>query len=700
MSNQASTEHIEAPRVSFDEFLPTSYDTWKEAAIAALKGGSFEKKLFTKTYEGITLEPLYTAVHTENSARKNEYPGCQDYLRGTKASGYIGKPWNIAQLVDDILPEDANKTLLYELEKGNDVVHLSCKTYMTTLKDVEDALKGINLATTPIHMFAGTGSAKLLGLIAARAKAMGAADDLKNYSGCIGADPIADIVSRGEGALESAIDEMALVMNWTKNNMPKMKSILIQGNNVYHNAGASAVQETAFCLCEAIYYIDALLERGLDIDTIAGQIRICVSLGANFFMEIAKLRAIRALWAQIIEAYGGSAESQKLDLFARTSYFTETTYDPYVNVLRNTSQTFSGVVGGVNTMQVAPFDEAIRQSDEQSRRIARNLQLMFQCEFDMLLPIDPAGGSWYIETLTEQLIGKTWEKLQAICKNGGIVNELKSGSIQAEINEVLKSRQANLELRTDAAVGTNMYANMLEKPLDKKPCDCAEIEKARAAAVSEYLSKADAAQVKACLESLKANKGGNADAFMNAVIDAFMNKISKEQICEALSAGSSDLKLNPLEAHRWTEKFEELRLKTDAYTQKTGQSIKVFLANMGPIPQHKGRADFITGFMEVAQFEVLKNDGFETVEAAAKAAKESGADAIVICSTDQTYPELVPPLAKLIKAQQPDVALFLAGAPAAEYKDAYIGAGIDNFISVRSNCYEILSGIQERKGMA
>jgi len=694
MSNQANTEISENPIVTFDEFETTDYETWKEAAVAMLKGASFEKKLFTKTYEGITLEPIYTSEHTKDNTRQEEFPGLQDYVRGTKVSGYIKRPWEVAQIADAALPQDANKIIINELQKGSTAVHLSGDMYITNLKDIQNALNDVELKWAPIHMFTGESSVSALGLIAARAKANGAEDDIKEYSGCVGADPIAIMASKGRVDINKSLDEMALVMKWAKDNMPNMRTVLIQGNSVYHNGGANAIQEVAYSLAEAVYYIDAMQERGLTIDEIAPQIRFCFSIGANYFMEIAKLRAVRALWAQIIEAYGGSAESQKIDVFARTSYFTETTFDPYVNVLRATTQTFSGVVGGVNTLQVAPFDEAIRPSDEQSRRIARNIQLMFQNEFDMIQPVDPAGGSWYIENLTEQLMEKTWEKFQSVCANGGIINELRSGDAQKDIGTVLQSRLNNLDVRKDSAVGTNMYANMLETPLESAAKSAEEIENAWEASQKDYKSSIDQVKLQTSLDAV------SAEALMPSVIEAFANGATTEQIRQKLVVSSQlDLCADPIEVHRWTEKFETLRNRTKEYKVKTGNNVKIFLATMGSVAQYKARADFSTGFVQIAEFEVIKGDGFETVEDAAKAAKQSGADAVVICSTDKTYPEIVPPLAKLIKTQIPDTLLYLAGAPAAEMVDEYVSSGVDDFIHVRANCYEILSGIQEKKGI-
>lgn len=711
----------EFPSVSFEEFPVTEYEEWKQEAINALKGGSFEKALFTKTYEGITLEPIYTSGHPEHEADEPEYPGRIDYKRGIKASGYINRPWTVAQASEGSSPEQVNEILKRELQKGSQAVNISLseetlhgekpfsdenecyspkRLALSTLQDMCAVLKDIPADENEIHVYAGSSASPVLALFAAEAEANGRKDKLKSYRGCIGADPIGLLAEEGKLPcfMDELYDEMALAIYWCRKNMPDMKTIMVRGDS-YHNGGANAVQEVAYCVASAIAYIDAMQIRGLDIDTICRNIRFSFSLGGNFFMEISKLRAARRIWSQVTAAYGAGEEAQKMDIFARTSYFTETVYDPAVNILRTTSQAFSGVVGGVSSLQVAPYDDAAGISDEQSRRIARNIQLMFQNEFDMLRPVDPAGGSWYIESLTKQLTDEIWKTISKISAEGGILKLLKNGDVQREINSVLNERQKNLAMRKDRVVGTNMYSNMSES--SSKACaSLNEIKSERTKNFEDYLRDIDDIHCDKLLSELPGYISGEPENFVDALIRAFMAGAALNQVRTALNDGfEGDMEIEPIVSHRWTEQYEQLRKRSEDYEKKTGQSVRIFLANMGPIPQHKARADFTTGFMEVAHFEVMKNNGFATIEEAVQAAVESKADVTVICSTDDTYPELVPPLAGLLKAKCPDMLLLLAGMPAAEHKDAYVEAGVDDFIHVRSNCYEMLCNIQKKKGV-
>ena len=413
------------------------------------------------------------------------------------------------------------------------------------------------------------------------------------------------------------------------------------------------------------------------------------SLGANFFMQIAKLRAVRPIWAQIVKAFGGSEDAQKMHIHGRPAKFFKTVYDVYVNMLRDTTELFSGVVGGVDSFENSTFDEPVRKGDEFSRRIARNMQIILQEEFGLLQPIDPAGGSWAVETLTKQIREKIWAEFQAVESKGGIVAALKEGYPQEQIAAVLAARFKAAETRKDRIVGNNMYPNMTEERIDARPESQAENMKARKSAIEAYLANVDA---KDALAAVKV-------ADVDSVIAAAQSGATIAELRKALGTAEVD-EIKSIAAHRWSERFEALREKTENFKASTGDNVKIFLANMGPIPQHKARADFTTGFLQVGAFQVLGNNGFPTVDEAAQAAKDSGADAVVICSTDATYPEIVPALAPKLHEALPNATVYLAGTAPAELVETYKQAGIDDYINVRANCYKVIQALQQKKGMA
>ena len=699
------------PDVPLDEFTPPTDEEWKAACEALLKGAPFEKKMFTKTYEGITFDPMYTRKHTEDILPKGVMPGMGDYLRGVDAAGYIGKPWGIAQACDETLPAENNELLRHEHDKGATIYHIvldtasrtgvdarqaeavgDTGTSVTTVEDMHVLLTGLDLAKFPLYVYAGANAVPLLALVAAARRASG--EDMAEVRGIVGADPIGALVADGKlpASLDAHYDSLAAAARWATVNAPHLRTVFVR-SDVYSNGGANDVQEVASVLATATAYLRALCERGLTIDEAASQIAFAFSMGANFFLQIAKLRAVRPLWAQIVGAFGGSAEAQKMRIHARPALFFKTIYDPYVNMLRNTTEIFSGVVGGIDSFESAPFDEPIRKGDEFSRRIARNVQIMLQEEFGLLQPIDPAGGSWAVETLTRQMKEKIWAEFQRIEKEGGIIAALRAGSLQESVAAVLAARFKNADLRRDRIVGNNMYPNMTETLLETRAEDTAALKAQRTADIDAYLSDIDVKHRDEALASLR-----QAHSVDNAV-EAALAGATIAELMTAVTEGNGAETVTAIAPHRWSERFEALRQRTEEYKAEKNDNVKIFLANMGPIPQHKARADFTTGFLQVGAFEVLGNDGFKTVEEAADAARASGADAVVICSTDATYPEIVPALAPKLHEVLPKARVFLAGAAPKDLLETYKEAGIDEYISVRANCYEILESLQKQKGM-
>lgn len=699
------------PDVPLDEFTPPTDEEWKAACEALLKGAPFEKKMFTRTYEGITFDPMYTRKHTEDILPKGVMPGMGDYLRGVDAAGYIGKPWGIAQACDETLPAENNELLRHEHDKGATIYHIvldtasrtgvdarqaetvgDTGTSVTTVEDMHVLLTGLDLAKFPLYVYAGANAVPLLALVAAARRASG--EDMAEVRGIVGADPIGALAADGKlpASLDAHYDSLAAAARWATVNAPHLRTVFVR-SDVYSNGGANDVQEVASVLATATAYLRALCERGLTIDEAASQIAFAFSMGANFFLQIAKLRAVRPLWAQIVGAFGGSAEAQKMRIHARPALFFKTIYDPYVNMLRNTTEIFSGVVGGIDSFESAPFDEPIRKGDEFSRRIARNVQIMLQEEFGLLQPIDPAGGSWAVETLTRQMKEKIWAEFQRIEKEGGIIAALRAGSLQESVAAVLAARFKNADLRRDRIVGNNMYPNMTETLLETRAEDTAALKAQRTADIDAYLSDIDVKHRDEALASLRQAHS------VDHAVEAALAGATIAELMTAVTEGDGAETVTAIAPHRWSERFEQLRRRTEDYKAEKNDNVKIFLANMGPIPQHKARADFTTGFLQVGAFEVLGNDGFKTVEEAADAARASGADAVVICSTDATYPEIVPALAPKLHEVLPNARVFLAGAAPKDLLETYKEAGIDEYISVRANCYEILESLQKQKGM-
>ena len=686
--------------LSFDEFPEPSYDEWQQAAVDSLKGRPFDK-LITPTWEGIPLQPLYGREDTAGIATTGTIPGAPPYLRGNDAAGHLARPWAIAQELAYPTPAAFNRALRFDLEHGQTAANLLLDgptragkdpdaaqpgevgrggVSLASVDDVAAALNGVDLATVPITIRAGTAALPLLALLVAYARRAGRpASDLH---GCLEDDPLGVLAHEGTIPLSlgRAYDEMAQVTLWAERHAPRLQTVAVH-TYPYHNAGANAVEELAFALATGVAYLRAMQRRGVDVDVAARHIRFDFAVGGNFFMEIAKLRAARLLWSQAVAAFGGDDEAQKMVIHARTARRNKTITDPYVNMLRVTTEALAAAVGGVESLHVAPYDEPARPPDEFSRRIARNAQVILQEEAHLTAVIDPAGGSYAVEVLTDRLARDAWVLFQEIEGVGGMAEALKDGFAQTRVAAVADRRATHLATRRDVLVGANQFANPKEPAPLADEADYAAIHRERAAQIAQYRTQDDdpAAHV-AALERLAEMVAAPPETMVESAIAAAAVGATLGELTRTLrlNDGARPI-ITPVSLSRAAQPFEALRIQALDYAKKHGRPPRVFLANLGPPRRHKARADFAQGFFEVGGFEIITNNGFPDAETAAAAALASGTQAVVICSTDETYPELVPPLVKAIRKKARDVVVILAGRPA-EQLDALKQAGVDEFI--------------------
>ncbi|MCQ6275373.1 acyl-CoA mutase large subunit family protein [Bacillus sp. V3B] len=700
----------------FSEFPHPSYKEWREVAEKSLKDASFEEKLISKTYEGIFLQPLYRKEDIEGLSHLSSLPGAAPYVRGTRALGYQDKTWEVCQELVYPTPLEFNEAAKNDLQCGQTMLNLVLDqasslgqdpdqvspekvgkggVSISSYQDLGNALKGIDLEQTPLLIQAGCAGLPIYCMVVAHAKAAGM--EISKLRGSVGMDPLGTLVKEGTipFSLKKSYDLLAHQTSWAKKETPELKTILVQGDP-YHNAGGNAVQELAFTLATGVEYIREMQERGLSIEEMAPRMLFSFSIGSNFFMEISKLRAVRLLWSKIIAAFGGNEEAQKMTIHARTSYWTKTVYDPYVNILRGTSEAFAAVIGGVDSLHISPFDEAIRPPDEFSRRIARNTQIILEKEAHLSKVADIAGGSWYVESLTDSLAKEAWKQFQQIEKNGGMFKTLDSSYVQEQIKEIADKRLNNIGRRKDKFVGTNMYPNLIEQKLSVPKADKDSVYQTRCEEVGNYRKANDGSKKNSLLNELGVSKEGN----VHLSLEAIQAGITLSEWVKAIrQMDKASPTIQALNIHRGAERFEGLRKKAEMYKETNGSYPKVFLANMGPISQHKPRADFSREFFGVGGFEVISNNGFSTIDEAVHAALTSGTSIVVICSNDATYPEIVPQLAQKLKQENPDSILFVAGLPNSEQAERFKQAGVDDFVHMQSNCYNVLFDLQQRKGI-
>ncbi|MET3293051.1 UNVERIFIED_CONTAM: methylmalonyl-CoA mutase [Brevibacillus sp. OAP136] len=708
----------------FRDFSKPTYEEWKARAEKLLNGASFEQKLVTQTYEGIALQPLYRGEDTQSLPHMESVPGAAPYVRGTEELGYVSKPWAIAQEVSAASPEAFNQAARHDLGRGQTMLNVPLDrassagvdadlaegdqlgqggVSLSTLADVEQLLAGIDLGQTPIMVEAGNAGVAVLAMVAAYLQKSG--QSTAKLRGLVGTDPLGELAREGvlSGTLAEAYDAMADATRWAIAHAPALQTVLVQANP-YHDGGASAVEELAFALATGVAYLRELDARGIEIDDAAPRMCFSFSLGSQFFTEIAKLRAARMLWAKIVEAFGGNEQAQKLLIHARTSARTKTVHDPYVNMLRGTTEAFAGVVGGADSLHVSPFDEAIRPADEFSRRIARNTQLILQNEAHLTKVADPAGGSWYIEALTDELAQKAWALFQEVEAAGGMALSLQAGLPQEKVAAIAAKREANMSKRKDKMVGTNVYPNLQETAVPALTDEeLAAIREERRTSVQKQRAAADREALTAKLASYRsavASRNADQANVMETAIDAVLHGATLGEIVRGEATPShAGTTVQPIPQRRDAAAFEALRASAERYKQMHGRYPQAYIAKLGTVSQYKARADFSTGFVEAGGFQGIQGQGFTEVEAAAEAALASDASLVVICSHDELYPEMAPAFASLIKAKNPQLTVWLAGRPAPEQAATYKAAGVDDFIYMGADCTGLLARLSQQKGI-
>ncbi len=692
-----------------DEFAPPMKEAWREAAEELLKGAPFDKIMKRMTPEGIELEPIFWRDVLDTIPAVETIPGFDQYLRGTKASGYTAAPWDIAQELPYGTPMEFNQAALADLMRGQNSLNVildiatlkgldpdaakvgevaACGLSLASLQDMKTAFKDILPDAVSFHLRSGCAGLTVGGLFFAWLETSGA--DTGKVKGSLGMDPIAVQAAAGQLPTElgELFEEQAVLAKHCALHAPGIRAVGIS-TLPYHQAGASSVQELGIALATGAAYLTELTNRGLSIDEAAAQIRFSFAIGGNFFMEIAKLRAARVLWAQVVDAFGGSAEAQKIQMHARTGLYNKTQKDPYVNMLRTTTEALSGVIGGADSLCVGNFDETTRVPDTFSRRISRNTQIILQEECELTSVVDPAGGSWAIEWLTNQVSEQSWTFFQAIEAKGGIVDALASGFVQEAISETDRSNRDALNQRRVSLIGTNVYPNLEEAPLEAQLPNYAELRDLRAKEIEETRTATNEetdTRVMAALETILGSSRENAVA---SVVRAFLDGATISEITRTIRANALPAAtIAPLPSRRLAEGYENLRNASAAFAASSGAAPKIFLTNLGPLRRHKLRADFTKGFFSAGGFEIIASPGFDSPEEAVAALIASGAGITVVCGTDDDYLEKFPDFAKAIKAALPDVQVVLAGYPG-EQEAAYRTAGMDDYIFVKSNNYEV-----------
>jgi len=694
------------------EFPRIDFETWRAAVEKEVKA-PFEKRMLSQTYEGFALQPLYTEETVPTGGDPSGLPGFPPYVRGSSALGATVAGWDIRQEHAEPDPAALNAHILDDLTNGVTSVVIQFDAAVAAGRDADDpravlagnggalihttadmrrALDGVMLDVAGAWLDAGSASLPAAALYVAAAKQAGVGPD--RLLGSFESDPLGTLIHEGTlpVPLDVALRQTADLAAWTAANAPRMTSVLVSTKS-YHDAGATSAQDLAFLLATGVEYLRALTASGLDVDTAARQISFSIELGCRFYQATAKIRAARLLWDQVIAASGGGEAARKARVHTTTGRRVITTRNPMLTILRNTATAYAGAIGGADAITTVPVDAPDVLSADQSRRNARNTQLILAEECHLNHVVDPAGGSWYIEWYTTHLAEQAWALFQEIEAEGGMIAAVTSDWVAHKIEAVEAKRERDIATRKLAITGISEHANVAEGHVHHAPAAApATLRAAAGERLAAWRAKHAPQDALARLAAAASGPGAAALAIAAAEAGATIGEIS----AALAPPGSQPAHVTPLAVHPFDEAYEHLRDAADDFEEKSGHRPRVFLTGFGSIAQQIGRKTFANSFFQAGGFEVQAHEGNFTVDQAAAEFAASGARIAVICSTDKLYATGVAELAPKLKAAGAR-SIVLAGHPGAEEAN-YRAAGVDTFIFLRSNVLETLTTLLRQEG--
>lgn len=610
----------------FDQFPPVSTAEWKAKVEADLKGAPFDKKLVWRTNEGFNVQPMYRLEDIKDLPTTNSLPGEFPYLRGTRTDN----DWLVRQEIVAETPADANRVALDVLTKG--VNSLGFHVEDPSAETLETLLAGIDLNKVEVNFTCCV--KKALPLALALVEYLTKAGALETFKGSIDFNPFRKPLRKGVAFEKDNLVAMACALLDAVAPVKGLR-VLSVDSDMLSNAGAYIYQELGYALAWGAEWLTLLTEAGRSTTEVACRIKFNMGVSSNFFMELAKFRAARMLWAQIVAQYKPECDcAAKMKAHATTSRFNQTLYDAHVNLLRSQTESMSAALAGVDSITVTPFDVPYKTPDEFSERIARNQQHLLKEESHLDKVVDPAGGSYYVETLTVAIAKEAWKLFLSVDEKGGFLPAVNEGLVQAAIRESAEKRHTDVARRKEILLGTNQYPNVNEMAAEKivelkgsLPCNCS---------------------------------GHDAQACENPV---------------------------GLPTKRAASDFESLRLATEAAAKRP----KVFMLTIGNLAMRLARAQFSANFFGCAGYEIIDNLGFDSVEQGVDAALEKGADVVVLCSSDDEYAELAPAAYDYLAGRAEFV---VAGAPAC--MEDLKAKGINDFVHVRCNVLDTLRDFNSR----
>ena len=682
------------------DFAKKTLADWEALAAKDLKGASPET-LVWQTPEGIPVKPLYTSADLEGLAHMGTLPGFAPFVRGPRATMYSHRPWTIRQYAGFSTAEDSNAfyranlaagqmglSVAFDLatHRGYDSDHPrvvgdvgKAGVAIDSIEDMKILFDGIPLDKMSVSMTMNGAVLPILAgyIVAAEEQGVGP----EQLSGTIQNDILKEFMVRNTYIYPPApsMRIIADIIEYTSRHMPKFNSISISG---YHmqEAGATAVQELAFTLADGLEYVRTAMATGLKIDEFAGRLSFFFSIGMNFFMEVAKLRAARFLWAKIVKQFDPQKPgSMALRTHCQTSGVSLTEKDAYNNVIRTTIEAMAAVLGGTQSLHTNALDEAIALPTPFSARIARNTQLIIAEETGIPHVVDPLAGSYYVESLTASLVEEAWKLIEEVEALGGMTKAVESGMPKLRIEEAAARRQARIDRAEEVVVGVNKYQPLEETPIDTLDVDNARVREQQIARLEHIKATRDSVRVKAALDALTAAAASGEGNLLALSVEATRARATLGEISSALEVEFT--------RHRATIRsisgvyggvyqgdagFEAIKADINAFAEKEGRRPRILVVKMGQDGHDRGAKVIATAFADMG-FDVDVGPLFQTPEEAARQAVENDVHIVAASSLAAGHKTLVPSLIAELKAQGASDILVVTGGviPPRDYEFLY-----------------------------
>ncbi len=684
-----------------DDFPQATEESWRALVEKELKGAPFDV-LVSKLEGGTTLAPLYHDAGALPDARAG-MPGLPPFVRGGDP---VRGAWVIRQEHDDPRMDVCAKHIRDDLDRGADAIWLRCGvhqgTRVLTAGDLAIALDGVDLGSASICLEPGADALPVAAALLAIARSRGVR--FASLRGCFGADPLGTLARVGtlQAGLGGTTREAVDLAVFAAKHAPGMRAFLAS-SRPYSDAGATAVSELAFAIATGTSYLRDLVGAGLSVDVAASQIQFALSASGHFFAQIAKLRAARLLWSKVVGAAGGGAEAQRMALHVRTATFTKSARDPWVNMLRGTAESFAAIAGGADSVATTPFDACLGPSDAFARRIARNTQLVLREESHLHRVIDPAGGSYYVEALTDALAREAWDAFRAVEREGGMERALPLGHVSSVLEKTAAERLERIRKRKDPVVGVSEFANLGETLPRREPVDMQDVDVELGhplEADAERRGPAGAHDQDQRLAKLRelgrsASDGRTAlGKLTELATEAAALGVDFITMGSVLTGGNASVHMEPLRAFRAGQPFEALRDRADAIRAETGHAPAVALVCLGTVAQHTARATWTTNALAAGGIEAKPVRGFGDAAAAGKAFAETGAKVAVVAGADAAYAEQGAAVIAALRAAGAEH-VVVAGKPG-ELEKALRDAGAAEFLVAGQDLFAFLVGLHER----